>query len=336
MATDADPAIPSFELGYWLSSEEHGPAQLVANAVAAEAAGFTTAMISDHFHPWVRDQGQAPFVWGVLGAIAQATERLRVGTGVVAPLVRMHPAVVAHAAATAAVLLPGRFFLGLGSGERLNEHVTGERWPGPGERRDRLEEAVGIIRALFEGRNVNHHGDHFRVENARLFTVPEVAPPIHLAVGGPRSAELAGRVADGMIGVVPDHRGVEAFEKAGGSGKPRLGQLHLCWAEDETEARRRAARYWPQAALAGAALSDLARPEDFEQALANLSPAVLEEAVAQAVVCGPDPERHVEAIARFAAAGFTGVYVHQVGPDQAGFLRFFTEHVRPRFTTAPA
>jgi coenzyme F420-dependent glucose-6-phosphate dehydrogenase len=327
MATDR----PRLELGYWLSSEERSPAQLVADAAAAEAAGFGAAMISDHFHPWVRSQGQSPFVWGVLGGIAEATRHLRVGTGVVAPVLRIHPAVVAHAAATAAVMLPGRFFLGLGSGERLNEHVTGGRWPGAIERRAMLEEAVGVIRALFEGTNVNHRGEHFRVENARLFTRPEVAPPVYLAAGGPRSAELAGRVADGMIGVVPEHRTVEAFEAAGGRGKPRLGQVHVCWAEDEAEARRTAARYWPQAALAGAALSDLARPEDFEQALSALSEEAVEDAVAEAVVCGPDPDRHVAAIARFAAAGFTEVYVHQVGPDQEGFLAFFEKQVRPRF-----
>ncbi|MDQ3946768.1 MAG: TIGR03557 family F420-dependent LLM class oxidoreductase, partial [Actinomycetota bacterium] len=230
------PGRPRLELGYWLSSEERSPAQLVADAAAAEAAGFRSAMISDHFHPWVRAQGQSPFVWAVLGGIAQATGRLRVGTGVAAPILRMHPVVTAHAAATAAVMLPGRFFLGLGTGERLNEHVTGGRWPGATERRAMLEEAVGIIRALFDGENVNHRGEHFQVENARLFTRPELPPPILLAAGGRRSAELAGRVADGMIAVTPDQRTVEAFEAAGGAGKPRLGQVHVCWAEDETEA----------------------------------------------------------------------------------------------------
>ena len=157
---------------------------------------------------------------------------------------------------------------------------------------------------------------------------------MYLAAGGPRSAELAGRVADGMIGVVPDHRAVEAFETAGGHGKPRLGQVHVCWAEDEAEARRTAARYWPRAALGGAALSDLARPEDFEQALSRLSGRGVEDAVADVVVCGPDPGRHVAGIARFVAAGFTEVYVHQVGPDQEGFLAFFDKQVRPRFETA--
>src|SRR4051812_19261839 len=259
------------EIGYWLSSEEHDPRVLVRNAVRAEELGFTSAMISDHFHPWIREQGQASFVWAVIGAIANATSELRVGTGVAAPLIRMHPAVVAHAAATAGVLLEGRFFLGLGTGERLNEHVTGERWPGATERRAMLEEAVGVIRKLLAGDNVNHRGDFYRVENAQLFTRPVVAPPIYLAAGGPKSAALAGRVADGMIGVGATARPVEAFEKAGGRGKPRLGQLHVCWAESEDKARRIAHEAWPNAAIQGQALSDLARPKDFERITAALS-----------------------------------------------------------------
>src|SRR3954462_11405704 len=166
------------EVGYWLSSEEHSPRDLVAFAARAEQMGYTSALISDHFHPWVRTQGNAPFVWSVLGGIAHATTRLRVGTGVTAPIIRMHPAVVAHAAATAAVMFEGRFFLGLGTGERLSEHVTGERWPGATERRAMLEEAVAILRDLFEGGNVNRRGDYYRVENAQLFTRPTVPPPI--------------------------------------------------------------------------------------------------------------------------------------------------------------
>jgi G6PDH family F420-dependent oxidoreductase len=237
----------------------------------------------------------------------------------------MHPAIVAHAAATAAVQLEGRFFLGLGTGERLNEHVTGQRWPGATERRAMLEEAVTIIRKLFGGSNVNHHGDYFRVENAQLFTVPVTPPDIVLAIGGPESAEQAGRIADGMLAVSPEPRPLEAFEAAGGQGKPRLGQLHVCWAPTEEEAVRTAARVWPNGAVKGGALTDLARPQDFEQ----VTEPIPDDARAEDVVCGPDPARHVEAIVRFAAAGFTHVYVHQVGPDQPGFFRFYDEQVLP-------
>jgi coenzyme F420-dependent glucose-6-phosphate dehydrogenase len=314
------------QLGYWLSSEEHSPRDLVSNAGRAESVGFSSAMISDHFHPWTREQGQASFVWAVIGGIAVATENLRIGTGVTAPIIRMHPTVVAHAAATAAEMLQGRFFLGLGSGERLSEHVVGERWPGATERRVMLEEAVGVIRALLAGDNVNHTGQYFRVENAELFTRPVTPPPIMLAVGGRASAELAGRVADGMIAASSNPRPVEAFEAAGGLGKPRIGQLHVCWAESEDAAEATVHRVWPQVALKGSALSDLARPKDFEGVVASLP----RKAAVAGVTCGPDASRHVEAIARYAAAGFTELYVHQVGPDQEGFFRFYADEVLPR------
>lgn len=313
-------------IGYWLSSEEHGPNDLVANAAAAEAAGFDAAMLSDHFHPWVPKQASSPFAWPVLGAIAHATTRLRVGTGVSAAVRRIHPLVLAHAAATVSVMMPGRFSLGLGSGERLNEQVTGERWPRAGERREMLEEAIEVIRALFAGGNVNHVGQHFRVENAELFTRPETSPPILVAAGGPRSAELAGRVGDGMLGVAPDAVVVEAFEAAGGTGKPRVGQLHVCWAEDEHVARRTALEWWPNGAIRGSALTELARPADMAAAAALAD----EDDIAETVICGPDPEPQVEAVQRFVAAGFTEVHIHQVGPDQRGFLGFAETELLPR------
>jgi G6PDH family F420-dependent oxidoreductase len=314
-------------VGYWLSSEEHDPRMLVDQARQAEAAGFTAATISDHFHPWIRAQGQSGFVWAVLGGIAAATERLRVATGVTAPIIRLHPAIVAHAAATVATMFGGRFVLGLGTGERLSEHVTGERWPGATERRAMLEEAVAIIRRLFEGGNVNHQGTYYRVENAELYTRPVIPPPVYLAVGGPKSAEQAGRLGDGMIAVSPDPRSVEAFEAAGGAGKPRIGQLHVCWAATVEEARCVAHRFWPNAAVKGQALVDLARPQDFEKVVEPLGPDV----TTADLVLGPDADRHVDAITRFAAAGFTEVHVHQVGPAQSEFIEFYAGDVLPRF-----
>ncbi|MBA3653161.1 MAG: TIGR03557 family F420-dependent LLM class oxidoreductase [Actinobacteria bacterium] len=315
----------SIELGYWLSSEEHRPHELVEHALSAEANGFRTAMISDHFHPWTRQQGQASFVWSVLGAIANATSELEIGTGVTAPLLRLHPVVVAQAAATTAALMPGRFFLGLGTGERLSEHVVGRHWPSATVRRAMLEEAVDIIRRLLSGSNVNHQGDHFTVENAELFTRPDSPPKLMVAASGKRGAALAGRVGDGLIGVAPSAPQVEAFDAAGGSGKPHLGQLHVCWAADEAEARQTALRWWPNGAMEGAVLTDLARPGDFEKVAGLVS----EDAVAAKVICGPDVDRHVQAIGRFASAGFERVYVHQVGPNQQGFFRFYTDHVIP-------
>jgi G6PDH family F420-dependent oxidoreductase len=314
-------------IGYWLSSEEHDPRVLVEQARQAEGAGFTAATISDHFHPWTRTQGQSGFVWAVLGGIASVTDRLRVTTGVTAPIIRLHPAIVAHAAATVATMFDGRFTLGLGTGERLSEHVTGERWPGATERRAMLEEAVTIIRRLFEGGNVNHRGTCYRVENAELFTRPLVPPSVYLAAGGPKSAEQAGRLGDGMIGVTPDPRTVEAFEAAGGAGKPRIGQLHVCWAASVDEARCIAHHFWPNAAVKGPALADLARPKDFETVVEPLPP----EVTTADLVLGPDPERHVDAVTRFAAAGFTEVHVHQVGPAQKEFIEFYALDVLHRF-----
>ncbi len=314
------------EVGYWLSSEEHGPRALVEHARLAEANGFEHAMISDHLHPWVPAQGHSPFVWGVLGAIAAATDHLHVATGVTAPVKRMHPVVVAHAAATAAVLLEGRFALGLGTGEALNEHVVGGAWPRPAIRRRVLREAIEVVRRLFAGGEVSYDGEHVTVEHAQLFTRPAEPPPIWVAASGRRSAQLAGEVADGIVGLAPDPSLLSAFETAGGAGNPRLAQLHVCWAETEGEAVATARRWWPNGALPASLLSELPRPSQFEDA-AEL---VDEGAVAKAVVCGPNPEDAARAVQRFAAAGFTRVYVHQVGPDQAGFMRFWSSAVRPR------
>jgi coenzyme F420-dependent glucose-6-phosphate dehydrogenase len=316
---------PGITLGYWLSSEEHGPRDLVAHARRAEEVGFTTAMVSDHFHPWIRRQGQSPFVWTVLGAITQATERLEVGTGVSAPLRRVSPLVVAHAGATAAALAPGRVFVSLGTGERINEQVTGERWPAVAERRAALEEAIEVIRRLWDGKVVSHRGEHVTVQGARLFTRPDVPPPLLVAATGRKGAELAGRLGDGLVGVSPDPNVVQVFEAAGGRGKRRHAQIHVCWAADEATARRTAREWWPQSAIAPALLTELARPEEFEAATAD----VTEDQVARTVVCGPDPEAHLAAIGRFAAIGYDHVYVHQVGPDQEGFFRFYQQVVLP-------
>src|SRR5687767_3809814 len=204
------------ELGYALSSEEHGPRELVEHARAAEETGFTFALISDHFHPWVDKQGQSPFVWSVIGGIAEATEELRLGTGVTCPTIRIHPAIVAQAAATSAAMLPGRFFLGVGTGENLNEHVLGDRWPETEVRQEMLEEAVAVIRLLWQGGQQSHRGRYYTVENARLYTLPEQPTPIMVAAGGPKAAELAGRIGDGFIGTSAERELLATFDRAGG------------------------------------------------------------------------------------------------------------------------
>jgi coenzyme F420-dependent glucose-6-phosphate dehydrogenase len=313
------------ELGYTLSSEEHGPNELVRNARTAEEAGFAFVTISDHFHPWVDAQGQSPFVWSVIGAVAEATERIRLGTGVTCPTIRIHPAIIAQAAATSAVMMEGRFFLGLGTGEELNEHVTGARWPGPEARLEMLEEAVEVLRRLWQGGYQTHRGRHFTVEQARIFTLPDEPPPIAVAASQSTAAALAGRHGDALITVAPDKELVQEFEDAGGKGKPRYGQLTVCYAKSEEQARTTAHEVWPNAAMGGALGQELAITSHYE-AVAEL---VREEDVAESVVCGPDQERHLEAIREYEQAGFTHVFVHQIGQEQEAFLRFYADRILP-------
>jgi G6PDH family F420-dependent oxidoreductase len=291
----------------------------------AEDNGFTFALISDHFHPWTDSQGQSPFVWSVIGAISQSTDRLVLGTGVTCPMIRTHPAIIAQAAATAAAMMPGRFFLGVGSGENLNEHILGDSWPPTETRLEMLEEAVGLIRTLWRGETTTEYGEYFTVENARIYTLPDSPPPIMFAAGGKRSAELAGRAGDGLIATAPSEETVEAFEGAGGQGKPRLGHLTVCWAETEESAVKTAMEYWPNAGVPGELSQELPMPAHFEQA----AKIVREEDIKKEVVCGPDAGLHIGKINEYFEAGFDHVYIHQVGQDQEGFFRFYREQVMP-------
>jgi coenzyme F420-dependent glucose-6-phosphate dehydrogenase len=312
-------------IGYTLSSEEFGPRELVGFAARAEETGFDFLSVSDHFHPWVDRQGNSPFVWGVLGGVAEATERIEVGTGVTCPTTRIHPAIVAQAAATAATMLEGRFFLGLGSGENLNEHILGDHWPETDVRQERLAEAVEVIRLLWEGGLKSHRGRHYTVENARVYTLPDRPPPIMIAGAGPRATELAGRIGDGFVGLEPDREVIEQFEAAGGQGKPRFGQVHVCWARDEATARSTALEWWPNAVAGGNLPWELPLPSLFEDATEWAG----EDDVAESVVCGPDPEHHAAAVREFVDAGYDHVYLHQVGPDQEGFLQFAKAELLP-------
>jgi G6PDH family F420-dependent oxidoreductase len=312
------------ELGYALSSEEHAPDTLVANARRAEEVGFTHALISDHFHPWIDKQGHSPFVWAVIGGIAQVTDTIEIGTGVTCPTIRTHPAVIAQAAATAAAMLPGRFFLGVGTGENLNEHILGNRWP-PGEvRLEMLAEAIDVIRLLWKGSYQSHRGRYYTVENARIYTLPDEPPPLLVAASKEGAAELAGR-NDGLIGTSPEEDVLQAFAAGGGKGKPAYGQVTVCWAKTEDEAKRTACEWWPNAAVKGDLSQELALPLHFEQAAEMVN----EDDVAEAVVCGPDPEAHLAKIRDYADAGYDHVYVHQVGPDQEGFFDFYEREVLP-------
>jgi coenzyme F420-dependent glucose-6-phosphate dehydrogenase len=295
----------------------------------AEDAGFAFASISDHYHPWVDRQGHSPFVWSVLGGIAQATERIEVMTGVTCPTIRIHPAIIAQAAATIAAMMPGRFLLGVGTGENLNEHILGDRWPAYDVRAEMLEEAIDVIRLLWDGGTQSFYGLYYTVENARVYTLPEQLPPILVAGAGPSSAELAGRMGDGFVSTAPKSEVVQAFEEAGGSGKPVYGQVHVCYSQNEAEARRMAYEIWPTAAVKGELGQELPTPAHFEQA----AQMVTEDDVAQSVICGPDVQRYLDAIQEFVDAGFDHVYIHQIGPDQQGFIEFAKRQILPEFVT---
>jgi G6PDH family F420-dependent oxidoreductase len=315
------------ELGYALSSEEHAPNDLVKHAQMAEDAGFTFALISDHFHPWVDAQGHSPFIWSVLGGIAHATKTIRFGTGVTCPTIRYHPAIIAQAAATVAAMMPGRFFLGVGSGENLNEHITGEKWPAAQIRLEMLEEAIDMIRILWQGSLQSYYGLYYTLENARLYTLPDQPIPLYVAAMGEKAATLAGEMGDGFINTEPDKEVVQAFEEAGGKGKPRIGQMTVCWAKDERKAIETAMKYWRFAGLQGPLSQELPLPSHFEKA----SETVREKDLVESVICGPDPSKYLEKIKKYADAGFDHVYLHQVGPDQEGFFHFFERELQPGF-----
>lgn len=318
------------KIGYFLASEEFRPAELLKQARQAEDAGFYGLWISDHYHPWNDEQGQSPFVWSMIGALAQATSRMPVTTAVTCPTVRIHPAVIAQAAATSQALLEGRFALGVGSGEALNEHIVGTRWPGADVRLEMLEESVDVIRKLFTGRVVNHRGRHYEVEHARIYTRDDAPPPILISGFGRKSTTLAGRIGDGYVTTRPDRDLISVFRAAGGEGKPIQAGLKVCYGRDAAAARAAAHRLWPTEQLPGELAQVLPTPEHFEQA----SQLVTEEMVAEEVPCGPDLDEHVRAISEYAAAGVDELYIHQIGGDHAEFFRVYAKEILPRFAGA--
>ncbi|MBO0775738.1 MAG: LLM class F420-dependent oxidoreductase [Actinobacteria bacterium] len=309
--------------GYFLMAEENGPAELIRQARLAEDAGFDCLWLSDHYHPWLDEQGQSPFAWSVIGALSQVTS-LPVTTAVTCPLMRVHPAVIAQAAATCALLTQGRFRLGVGTGEALNEHITGGRWPSAEERLEMLEEAVSVIRELWTGRLVSHFGTHYTVETARLYSVPEEPPPILMSGFGEKSITLAARIADGYVSTMPDADALRRYREAGGDGRLTQAGLKVCWGPDEAQARKTMHRLWPNDELPGEAAQLLPLPRHFAQ----LTQLISEEQISSP--CGPDPQAHLGAIRSYAGAGFDEVYVGQVGPDHEGFFEFYAREVLPR------
>jgi G6PDH family F420-dependent oxidoreductase len=312
------------KFGYFLSSEEHTPAELLDHAIAAEEAGFSSVFISDHFHPWTDRQGQSPFVWSVIGAIAARTD-LEIMTGVTCPTVRIHPAIIAQAAATSQLLCEGRFRLGLGTGEKLNEHILGDPWPSAEVRLEMLEEAIEVIRGLWDGDVYSHRGPHFTVETARIYSLPEALPPILISGFGERSIVAAARLGNGFVSTKPLREHVEKYRAAGGTG-PGVGVTKVCFGQDEQQARRTAFELWPTEALSGELSQELPMPRHFEEAAS----VVTEEMVADAVPCGPDPARHFDALQEYVDAGFDELFINQIGDDARGFFEFFNAELRPK------
>ena len=310
--------------GYTLMCEQQGPRELVRQAALAEETGFDFAVISDHYHPWLEEQGESPYAWSVLGAVAERTERMNLMTMVTCPIVRYHPALVAQKAATVQILSEGRFALGLGAGENLNEHVVGMGWPPARERHQMLAEAIEIIRELWKGRFVNHEGDYFNVHDARIYSLPLELPPIFVAAGGPEAAALAAASGDGLIGTEPLGELVQSYRESGGEGST-WAQIAVCWAEDERGALETAHRYFRFAVPGWKVQTELPTPVNFEAATKTVRP----EDVAELVPHGPDPEKYVAGIQKFLDAGFENVAVVQAGPDQEGFIRFWERELAP-------
>ena len=311
-------------IGYFLSCEEFTPAELLEQARLAEAAGFDALWISDHYHPWNDEQGQSPFVWSVVGALAQVCA-LPVTTAVTCPTVRIHPAVIAQAAATSAVMHAGRFRLGVGTGEALNEHILGDVWPSIDQRLEMLEEAVAVMRELWQGGFVTRRGRHYTVDHARIYTLPEEPPPVYVSAFGPKAAEVTGRIGDGYVGTAPDADLLARFRAAGGEGKPAQGGFKVCYADDETAGVRIAHRLWANSGVPGELAQVLPSPRHFEQA----SQLVTEQMTGEAVACGPDAAAHLEQARSFLDAGYDEIYVANMGPHYQGMLDLWRDEVLP-------
>jgi G6PDH family F420-dependent oxidoreductase len=310
--------------GYTLLCEQAPPDQLVADAEGAEEAGFDFAVVSDHYYPWLAEQGHCPYAWSVLGAVAHVTQRMSLMSFVTCPIRRYHPAVVAQKAATMGVLSGGRFTLGLGAGENLNERVVGD-WPAVAHRHQMFEEALEIIRALLDGGALSYTGEYFEVGRAELFDLPPDRVPVAVAVSGPDSCALAAEYADAMVAVQPDAELVHRFEESGGDGR-RYGQVAVCYGQDEQDCRKLAREQWRWGTLGWKVMAELPDPSSFAAATRT----VREDDVAATVPCGPDLDRHVAAVAAYREAGFTDIALVQVGRErQAEFRHWAAAELLP-------
>jgi G6PDH family F420-dependent oxidoreductase len=318
----------AIRIGYKLMSELYGPKDLVDNARRAEAAGFDFVSISDHFHPWMASQGHSPYAWSVLGAIAASTTRVELTTAVTCPYVRYHPAIIAQAAATIACMSDGRFSLGLGTGENLNEHVVGETLPPPGTRREMLRESIEAMRGLWSGGVRSYAGRHVRIDRARIFDLPDAPPKILVAAAGPSGAKLAAEQGDGLFATEPKPSIVDAWRESAGKG-PAYAEVALSWGRSVDEAQRVAHERFRFGVLGWKLLSELPSFPNFEAATQFIRP----EDIARSIACGPDPAVHLAAIRKYREAGFDHLVLVGVGEDQSGFIDFCRRELHPALRT---
>ncbi len=311
-------------IGYFLSTEEYTPRELIEQARLAEGAGFDALWISDHFHPWNDEQGQSPFVWSMVGAISQVCD-LPVTTAVTCPTMRINPVIVAQAAATSAVLLDGKFVLGIGTGEALNEHILGQAFPTVDVRLEMLEEAVEVMRKLWTGDVVSHRGTYYTVDTARIYTLPDKPPPIYMSGFGPKATSVAARIADGYITTSPDQELVDQFHKEGGADKPTQAGFKVSYAATPEEGAEIAHRLWANSGLPGELAQVLPSPKHFEQA----SSLVTQEMTADSVTCGSDPAEHLKTFDPYLEVGFDEIYVANLGPHYADMLRMYGDEILP-------
>ncbi|MGW0432872.1 TIGR03557 family F420-dependent LLM class oxidoreductase [Micromonospora sp. NPDC003197] len=313
------------QIGYKLAAEAFGPAELIRQAVRAEQAGFDFVEMSDHYHPWLDVQGHSPFAWTALGAIAARTDRIGLATGVTCPTVRYHPAIIAQASATLAIVSNDRFVLGVGSGERLNEHVVGQGFPNASGRHELLREALEIIRLLWSGGYQSYEGKHLRLEDARVFDLPDRLPLIAVAASGPASVKLAAELGDGLFATEPKPDLVDDYRAAGGTG-PRYAEVAVAWAPDEQQAVRAAWETSRWSVTGWKVMSELPNPVNFDAA----SRTVTDDDIRQQFAVGPDVERHVQAVKKYADAGFDHLVLQNAGPDPDGFIDFFERELVDR------
>ncbi|SCL25583.1 F420-dependent oxidoreductase, G6PDH family [Micromonospora nigra] len=312
-------------IGYKLASEGFGPKEIIRQAVRAEEVGFDFVEMSDHFHPWLDVQGHSSFTWTVFGAIAARTDRVGLVTGVTCPTVRYHPAIIAQAAATLAIISDGRFTLGVGAGERLNEHVVGQGFPSVRGRHERLREALEIIRLLWQGGYQSYEGKHLHLEDAQVFDLPDQPPVIAVAASGPASVAIATELGDGLFATEPEPDLVQTYQRGGGSG-PRYAEVPMAWAPDEQQAVEAAWQTSRWAVTGWKVMSELPNPVNFDAA----SRTVTQDDIRQQFAVGPDPDVHVAAVRKYADAGFDHLVLQNAGPDPDGFLDFYRDTLADR------